>query len=84
MPETSTQLTPSATGRVITICWPVRACCCPAWPMVAVLMPPTQPRGPLIDLFLCAHHYRASLGPLAIIGAIVCFREHLSTVALVR
>ena len=38
-----------------------RSCCCPARPVVRVIMPPTQTRPRKTDLLLCGHHYRVSL-----------------------
>jgi hypothetical protein len=48
-----------------------RACCCPAKPVVEVIMPPApgRPRG--TGLLLCGHHYRASRRALAAASAIV-------------
>jgi hypothetical protein len=37
-----------------------RACCCPAQPVVRVIMPPTPQRRHSVDLLLCGHHYRVS------------------------
>jgi hypothetical protein len=37
-----------------------RACCCPAQPVVRVIMPPTAERRHSVDLLLCGHHYRVS------------------------
>jgi hypothetical protein len=37
-----------------------RACCCPAQPVVRVIMPPTPERRHSVDLLLCGHHYRVS------------------------
>jgi len=37
-----------------------RACCCPAHPVVRVIMPPTPERRHPVDLLLCGHHYRVS------------------------
>lgn len=48
---------------------PSRACCCPARPMVKVIMPPTPDRPRPVDLWLCGHHYRASLVALELAGA---------------
>jgi hypothetical protein len=48
---------------------PSRADCCPARPMVKVLMPPSPERPHPVDLWLCGHHYRASLVALQIAGA---------------
>jgi len=50
---------------------PSRACCCPARPVVKVIMPPTQGRPRSVDLWLCGHHYRASLAALELAGAAV-------------
>lgn len=50
---------------------PSRACCCPARPVVRVTMPPTAGRPEPVDLWLCGHHYRASIGALCAAGAIV-------------
>ena len=46
-----------------------RSCCCPAVPIVRVLIPPTSVR-PQVDLLLCRHHYQASRAALAARGAI--------------
>lgn len=46
-----------------------RACCCPAQPVVRVVMPPTPRRRHSIDLLLCGHHYRVSRPALAAAGA---------------
>jgi len=56
-------------GRPITV--NDRACCCPARPMVTVVMPPTVSRPNPIDLLLCGHHYRVSQVALRAAGAIV-------------
>jgi hypothetical protein len=37
-----------------------RACCCPAQPVVRVIMPPNPQRPHSVDLLLCGHHYRVS------------------------
>lgn len=50
---------------------PARACCCPARPVVKVTMPPTPDRPHPVDLWLCGHHYRASIVALEIAGATV-------------
>jgi hypothetical protein len=42
-----------------------RACCCPAQPVVRVVMPPTAGRRRSVDLLLCGHHYRISRQALA-------------------
>jgi hypothetical protein len=46
------------------------ACCCPAWAMVQVVMPPTAARSHETDLLLCGHHYRALRNALAAAGAV--------------
>jgi hypothetical protein len=48
-----------------------RACCCPAWPVVQVTMPPTARRPHPVELLLCGHHYRVSRNALAAAGATV-------------
>jgi hypothetical protein len=45
------------------------ACCCPAIPVVTVIMPPTGVRPHPVDLLLCGHHYRASQAALRAAGA---------------
>lgn len=50
---------------------PLRACCCPARPVVKVIMPPSQDRPHQVDLWLCGHHYRESIGALQRAGAFV-------------
>ena len=60
--------------------WPTRACCCSAPPQVKILIP-ARIGGP-IDLYLCGHHYRASIGPLALADATAHFRDRPSTVSL--
>ena len=48
---------------------PSRSCCCPARPAVKVTMPPAAGRAHPVDLWLCGHHYRASVAALAAAGA---------------
>jgi len=50
---------------------PAVACCCPARPTVKVIMPPAAGRPHPVDLWLCGHHYRASLAALLAAGATV-------------
>jgi hypothetical protein len=45
------------------------ACCCPARPLVRVMMPATATRPDPVDLLLCGHHYRASQAALHAAGA---------------
>jgi hypothetical protein len=47
------------------------ACCCPAYPVVRVVMPPTSQRPHPTDLLLCGHHYRVSRKAIAAAGAAV-------------
>jgi hypothetical protein len=47
-----------------------RSCCCPATPMVRVLIPATSQCPRRVDLLLCRHHYRASRTALAALGAV--------------
>ena len=48
-----------------------RACCCPARPVVRVLIPPAPARPHSVDLLLCGHHYRTSCAALASAGAVI-------------
>ena len=47
------------------------ACCCPATPVVRVVLPPTLVRPHPTDLLLCGHHYRVSRQRLAALNATV-------------
>jgi hypothetical protein len=49
-----------------------RAGCCPARPVVRVIMPPTPARPHETELLLCGHHYRVSRKALAKAHASVC------------
>ena len=49
---------------------PTWACCCPARPVVLVMMPPAPGRPCPVELWLCAHHYRESATALDKAGAI--------------
>ena len=48
-----------------------RACCCPAKPVVRVVMPAAPARPHPVDLLLCGHHYRVSRDALAVAGAVI-------------
>jgi len=48
-----------------------RSCCCPARPVVRVLIPPGPARPYSADLLLCGHHYLASRAALTAVGAAV-------------
>ena len=47
-----------------------RSCCCPARPVVKVLIPPSSARPHSVDLLLCGHHYLASRAALAAVNAV--------------
>jgi hypothetical protein len=46
-----------------------RACCCPARPVVTVVIPAGRGRPHPVDLLLCGHHYWVSRSALHAIGA---------------
>lgn len=48
-----------------------RSCCCPAAPVVRVVLPPNAVRDHPVDLLLCGHHYQKSMDALAARGAYV-------------
>jgi hypothetical protein len=64
--DENAQNSPSVMGQ--------RACCCPAPPVVQVMMPPTAERPYPVDLWLCGHHYRVCEDALASAGATI---QHL-------
>jgi hypothetical protein len=47
-----------------------RSCCCPARPVVRVLIPPAAERPHPVDLLLCGHHYLTSRAALAAADAV--------------
>ena len=47
------------------------ACCCPANPVVRVIMPATAARPHRTELLLCGHHYRVSSQALATANATI-------------
>ena len=47
-----------------------RSCCCPARPVVKVLIPPSSARPHPVDLLLCGHHYLVSRAALAAANAV--------------
>jgi hypothetical protein len=69
LPRTGTDRSASGSGPPQDDLLPVgredRACCCPAQPVVRVIMPPTSKRQHSVDLLLCGHHYRVSRRALA-------------------
>ena len=48
-----------------------RACCCPARPVVTVIIPPGPGRPHSVDLLLCGHHFQVSRAALKAAGAAV-------------
>ena len=48
-----------------------RACCCPARPVVTVIMPAAPGRPHPVDLLLCRHHFQVSQAALISAGAAV-------------
>jgi hypothetical protein len=48
-----------------------RSCCCPARPVVMVVLPATATRPARADLLLCGHHFRAHEAALRAAGASV-------------
>ncbi len=58
-------------GRADSLALATRACCCPARPVVTVVMPPTPDRPNQVDLLLCGHHYQVSRAVLQAAGAAV-------------
>ena len=53
------------------LCDEDRACCCPARPVVRVIMPPAPGRSHAVDLLLCGHHYRVSRRALEAAGVTI-------------
>ena len=47
-----------------------QACCCPARPVVMVILPATSTSPFPADLLLCGHHFRLSQWTLAAAGAV--------------
>jgi hypothetical protein len=56
-------------GLAITFSVTENACCCPARPVVRVVMPATATRPHPVELLLCNHHYRVSRAALRAVGA---------------
>ena len=55
--------------RAVPLDVAARACCCPARPVVTVVMPPTASRPHPVELLLCGHHFRVSQASLQAAGA---------------
>ncbi len=61
-----------------------RACCCPARPVVTVVMPPAPGRPHEVELLLCGHHFRVSQASLHAAGADVYDKAGLLIMAGTR
>ena len=59
----------SARGPARPLNYTDRACCCPARPVVTVVIPAARGRPHPVDLLLCGHHYRVSRAALHTAGA---------------
>ena len=70
-PESGSAAPPEPDRLTSPACQQDRACCCPAYPVVRVIMPPTPERPHSVDLLLCGHHYRVSRQALAAAGATI-------------
>lgn len=57
--------------RAVALADADRACCCPARPVVTVVMPPAATRPHPVDLLLCGHHFRVSQAALQTADAAV-------------
>ncbi len=69
--DTSIPRPPSDSSGPVTLIVTDPACCCPAMPVVRVVLPPTPVRPHPTDLLLCGHHYRVSRQRLAALDATV-------------
>ena len=56
-------------GRARRLFLSDRACCCPARPVVTVVIPAGRGHPHQAELLLCGHHYRVSLAALHAAGA---------------
>jgi hypothetical protein len=70
--------------RAVPLDVTARACCCPARPVVTVVMPPTASRPHPVDLLLCGHHFRVSQASLQAAGADVYDKTGLLIMAGTR
>ena len=59
----------SPPGRARPLSYTDRACCCPARPVVTVVIPAAHGRPRPVDLLLCGHHYWVSRTTLHTVGA---------------
>jgi len=67
--------------RAVPLDVATRACCCPARPVVTVVMPPTASRPHPVELLLCGHHFRTSQASLQAAGADVYDKAGLPIMA---
>jgi len=70
--------------RAVPLDVAARACCCPARPVVTVVMPPTLGRPHPVELLLCGHHFRVSRASLQAAGADVYDKAGLLIMAGTR
>lgn len=70
--------------RAVPLDVAARACCCPARPVVTVVMPPTASRPHPVELLLCGHHFRVSQASLQAAGADVYDKAGLLIMAGTR
>jgi len=70
--------------RAVPLDVAARACCCPARPVVTVVMPPAPSRPHPVELMLCGHHFRISQASLRAAGADVYDKAGLLIMAGTR
>jgi hypothetical protein len=70
--------------RAVPLDVAARACCCPARPVVTVVMPPAPSRPHSVELLLCGHHFRVSQASLQAAGADVYDKAGLLIMAGTR
>lgn len=67
------QLSGNTAGpRAVTASPADHACCCPAEPVIRVVLPPSPNHPQTTDLLLCARHYRLSRHTLVVAEAAIC------------
>jgi hypothetical protein len=69
--EAATGQFDAAAGPGLSVGPSGQACCCVAWAVVRVVIPPTAARPHETELLLCGHHYRVSRAALAAAHAAV-------------
>jgi hypothetical protein len=70
--------------RAVPLDITAQACCCPARPVVTVVMSPTPSRPRSVELLLCGHHFRVSQASLQAVGADVYDKDGLLIMAGTR